>query len=181
MSKISIFKYNLNGQNSDNITNIILEYLSSRGFIFDQEKNFYVTGKPNNTANDIATSVGLSVAASLVTGGTAITIVGIQRGFEFYINGNDLIIKAYLYNAKNKSKQMIHSTFNNSRAAALYYVDLKNALFNRLKESNITLMNTEEEHVNDGSGLRTVKTIFTVFGIIVVLAAIFIYIAINYL
>ena len=182
MSKISVFKFNLNGQNKDNIENIILNYLSSRGFYFNQEKQFYVTGKPADTANNVAASIALSAATSILTGSArGVAITGVQRGFEYKFEEDNLIIKAYLYNAKYGSKNMIHSTLNNSQMGTLYNADLKNSLFQNLKDSYVTLMNTEAETVNDGSGKKLAKTLLMIFGITILAIIIFIYVIMNYI
>ena len=168
MSKLSVFKFKLNGQNADNITYMINNYLTSRGFVFNQEANAYLTQRPNDTAKNMAASAGLSAVASIATGSaTAIAIYSFQKGFEFNIIGDDLIIKCYIYNQKYKSKNPIHITYNNSQAGSLYISDLKHSLFEELKNSNVTLMKTESEKINDGSSKRIMIRLLIVFGIMI--------------
>ena len=171
MSKISFFKFNLNGQNTDNIINLITNYLTTRSFSYDEILKCYITGKPISDAKNIALSAGLSAVASIASGGaTAVAMSNVQRGFEYYINGNDLIIK---------SKNPIHQTFNNTQAGALYYADLKNNLFNDLKNYNVTLMNTEIEKIKDGSGKRVALIIFIILASMILISALLVFIILK--
>lgn len=170
MSKISVFKFNINNNKSINIlNNIIGEYLRTRGFFYNQEKGCYTTGTPTSQdySKNIAKNVGLAVASAALTGGTRVVgVTLIQKGFEVQINGNQLIIKAYLINNKINSKQHIHSTFNNSNAATYYYVDLKNNLFKILEKNGITYVGKEIEKINDGTEQKTAKILLIIYGIL---------------
>lgn len=180
MSKISVFKFNLNGQNTDNIINLITNYLTTRSFSYDEILKCYITGKPISDAKNIALSAGLSAVASIASGGaTAVAMSNVQRGFEYYINGNDLIIKCYIYTSTSKSKNPIHQTFNNTQAGALYYADLKNNLFNDLKNYNVTLMNTEIEKIKDGSSKRVALIIFIILASMILISALLVFIILK--
>ena len=161
MSKVSVFKFNIinNEQNINNINTIIQNYLSSRGFFYNNEKGCYTTGTPTkrDDATNVALSAGVSVASAVLTGGQfgSTVFYSVQHGFEYYIKENQLIIKACIINKNAKS--FIHSTFNNSKAGARYYGDLQGSLFKELKNSNITLQSKEVEQINDGSENKTLK------------------------
>lgn len=176
MSKISVFKFNINNYNSNDSTNIIHkiigEYLGTRGFHYEQESNSYRTGNPSqqNFNKNMATAVGTALTSAALTGGTrAVTVRSIDRGFEFQIKGNELLIKAYLIDNMYNSKSYIHSAFNNTNAAPYYYGDLKNNLFKKLKESNIVHVSTEVEKINDGSNKKYLKILLIIFSIMIFL------------
>ena len=181
MSKISVFKFNINDTSEMSIETtkkIIMEYLSLRGFFFNNEKMCYTTGEPNkmDEAKNIALSIGASVAATAVTGGRVTTINTVQRGFEYNILNNTLIIKAYLINNKLNSKSFIHSTFNNSPAGASYYSDLQVNLFKNLATNNVLLTSTEVETINDGSEKKGFKIVAIIFLIMIAIIALTFYI-----
>lgn len=172
MSKISVFKFNINNYNSNEnsniIHNIIGEYLGSRGFYYNQEKRCYMTGQPTSTAKNIAVNIGMAVSSAALTGGTRVVgVQSLQRGFEFQINGNQLIIKAYLIDSKFDAKHFIHSTFNNSNAAIYYYSDIKQNLFKKLEANNIIYVSKEVEKINDGSGKKYLKILLIIMGIMI--------------
>lgn len=164
MSKVSVFKFSLNGQSNENINNIIQNYINSRGLYYNQEKRCYLTGRPSNTTKDVAISAGLSAAATVLSGGTTVIVKNtLQRGFEYYFNGNELIIKAFIYNAKGDAKYIMHSVMNNSKAGAMYYADFKTNLLNSLQTNNVTLVSTETEKIKDGSEGRLAKKLIIIF------------------
>ena len=162
MSKISVFKFNINNnmyESQNIINNIVGEYLRTRGFYYNNEQKCYTTGEP--TQSDKATNIAanaVSLATSMALGASFVHVHQlIQHGLELEINANQLIIKAYLINTKMKSKQYIHSPFNSSNAAPRYYGDLKNNLFKKLQENNIVLVSTEVEKIDDGSEKNFLK------------------------
>ncbi|MBQ6323912.1 MAG: hypothetical protein IJI22_03665 [Bacilli bacterium] len=174
MSKKSIFKFRLNNpeQESNIVNQIINNYLNSRGFFYNSEKSCYTTGTPTKEENisNAALSAGVSIAATAITGNAVgISYNKIERGFEYKMNGNELIIKAYLITKNGTS--FIHSTFNNSQAGAIYYGDLKNNLFKQLANNNIQLASKEVEKINDGSEGKVVKVLLLYFLVLALVAA----------
>ncbi len=169
MSKISVFKFNINGDNQtvSIINQIMNSYLGSRGYAYDNTQNCFATGDSTqrSDAANVALSVGASVLASAVTGGTAVAFYNVRRGLEYYIDNNVLTIKAFLIT--KDGRQMIHSTLNNSRAGASYLGDLKGSLFKALADNGIATYVTATEQINDGSEAKGLKVIFIVFGIII--------------
>lgn len=137
MGKISVFKFNLNSADENEIKEMIEGYLASRGFYYDAETNSYSTGAPTKeeTAKNLAKSVGVSLASAALGGTFGHVYTKIDHRFEYQINAAELIIKAYL-NIKG-NKKFIHSTFNNSAAGSNYYTDLKIALFKTLAEKGV--------------------------------------------
>ena len=98
MGKVSVFKFNINGdeQKINMVKQIIANYLNSRKFFYNNEKLCYTTGEPTkqDLSRDKVENV-VSTVASMALGSTFIHIKKrIQHGFEFEINGNQLIIKA---------------------------------------------------------------------------------------
>ena len=174
MSKKSIFKFKLNNteQEANILNQIINNYLGTRGFFYNSEKSCYTTGTPTKEENisNAALSVASSIAATAITGNVVgISYNKIERGFEYKVNNNELIIKAYLITKNGTS--FIHSTFNNSPAASSYYGDLKNNLFKQLANNNIQLTSKEIEKINDGSEGKTVKILLIYFLVLVLVAA----------
>ena len=154
MSKISVFKFKLNGQNSEMATAAINNYLNLKGFSYVQDTNSYETGKisPEEQAKDVAISTGLSVAATALTAGVRVAnINSVQKGFEYSIDGDTLTIKAYIISGKDRIKTVIHTPFKSSQQGNSYMTDLNNNLFKILEGYNITKDSTTEEYINDGS------------------------------
>ena len=153
MSKISVFKFNINrDEQTINIAKqIISNFLKSRRFFYNNEKLAYTTGKPTKQdyAKDMIGTIASAVSSAAIGSTFYHVRKSIQHGFEVKINGNQLIIKAYLIDCRYNLKQHIHSLLMSSNAATDYYYDLKNNLFKRLKENNIHLVSTEVEKVKD--------------------------------
>lgn len=171
MSKVSVFRFKINNtEEIDKINQIIDNYLNARRMFYDNEKQCYMTAKPTKQDNikNAALSTGVSVVASVLTGGVAVfSYNAIQHGFEYQINGNELVIKAYLI-VKN-AKKFIHSIFNNSQAGARYYGDLQGTLFKELKNNNVLLTSKEVEKINDGSEFKTVRNILIYFLVLIII------------
>ena len=125
MSKVSVFKFNINGgeQTLTNANQIITDYLKINGFFYSNEKLCYVKQINKNTLH----------------------------AFEFQIGGNQLVIRAYTIDCRYNSKQYIHSSLIYGIGGPQYYNNLKNVLFKKLKENNINLVSTGAEKTNDGS------------------------------
>lgn len=182
MSKVSVFKFRLNGQSQEIANNIVRKYVESRGMVFYQEMNCFLSGNPNtnNTAKDVALSAGLSAAASLATGGaTTIAVSTLLKGLECQIVGDELLIKCFIYNPKGKLKNIIHSAFNNTQTGALYLGDLKANLFKELNAANIPLIKTETEKINDGAEGRVLKKVLLIFLIMILICAALVFIVLQ--
>ena len=146
MGKISVFKFKINDGVDENEVKALLEsYLSSRGFAWNSELNYYSTGQPSKEekAKNMALSIGVSLASAAVGGTFGHVFSRIEYGFEYFISAQELIIKAYLV-VKGK-KKFIHSTFNNPPAADTYYSDLRNVLFKALAEMGVEQTEKEVE------------------------------------
>lgn len=162
MSKISVFKFNLDGKDKMMIKKIVKEYIESKGLVYDDDEKMYTTEKPSKK-ND-AKNVAASAAATALTGRYTVYYT-MGRGIGFEVENNQLIIKACVINHKMKdAKYPIHSSFNNSQAGASFYKELKKELFKKLEEEGIKLTSKEYEKIEDGSGKALAKRLMIIFG-----------------
>lgn len=153
MGKISVFKFNINNDEKikNNVNDIINKYLISRGLLYDSENSCYTTRKPTKKEKDknATISMGVSIAATILGGGYISAIIySVQHAFEYKFTNDQLIIKAYLIDEYG-FKSYIHSSFNNTKAGALYYSDLKHYLFKELENNNVILVSKEVEEVKE--------------------------------
>lgn len=177
MSKVSVFKFNANGQ--DQIINqIMTKYINTRGLVYEPEKGYYQTPVPGQGEQNKemlkagAAAIGASVLAGVLSGGRAQVMVAPnmeKRCFTYQITNGILVIKAFTTTYKNDFKNVIHSTFNSTPAQRNYYNDLKNSLFKELEQYHVTYIDKETLKVNDGvrnPAWNALLIIFIIFGVI---------------
>ncbi len=173
MSKVSVFKFNANGQ--DQIINQIMsKYINTRGLVYEPEKGYYQTPVPGQGAQNRemlkagAAAIGASVLAGVLSGGRAQVMVAPnmeRRCFTYQITNGILVVKAFTTAYNNDFKNVVHSTFNSSPARAKYYGDLKNSLFKELEQYHVTYIGKESLKVNDGIKNPAWKAVFIILGI----------------
>lgn len=147
MEKLSVFKFSLDSAKPEKIKEIIESYIKSRGMAYDDKMKCYRTGGDEKETHrkNLAKSIGVSLASAALGGTFAHSYISVAFGFEYQINGKELIIKAYqIYKGK---RRFIHSTFNNTPAGTSYYTDLRNSLFKALAENGTELAGKEVEKV----------------------------------
>ncbi len=163
MSKKSVFKFNIGNSNKEELVKkLINNYLNENGFVFDSEKQCYLTNQsgiamaPTQIVNDLPRDIEVGYTSTW--------------GFQYNISNNYLTIKAFtnLYNPNIKflnsnDTNFIHAKINKSPAGAQYYENIKNNLFQELSNNDIELLSEEIEKINDGSSIRF---IFLIIGII---------------
>lgn len=149
MSKVSIFKFNINDFSKiELVRNIVNQYLTQNGFNYDNENKCYITKVTDRTLVP-------NVPGFVRYTGT--------WGFNFDILNNELIIKAFVVNPMLKTTDYIHSKFNNSPAGTDYYKNIKNNLFQTLSANGILMSSKEVEKIKDKSGSKTFVFILGIF------------------
>ena len=141
MSTKSVFVFNYNPNEKDKIIKIIKQYLSDNNFT--KRYDIWTKKYPYiKTINPV--------------------------GFEYDINNNELIIKAYTLGIEYNTTRFIHSILNNSATGSFYYRELKRKLFKELKKNNVLLNCKKREKINDNANMKTAKNvlIFTVLLVI---------------
>lgn len=172
MSKISVFKFNIEKVSDYNIINSIVEkYLNENGFSYNYNEQCYMIGEASEKeANEHMAYEIASAMYDMTRGFNHIyTNPNIHPCLTFKIEGNQLIIKAYTLNAFANIKAYIHSNVNTNMAGREYYNNLKANLFNELEQNNIKLISTKTEKVNDNSSSKLLKKAIIIILPIIVL------------
>ena len=114
MSRVSLFKFNFNGNEQilSIIKQIIDNYLNSRGFFYNGEKSCYITGRLTKRLKSVKSIFWHADK--------------IKYGFEYQISGNELIIKAHTIDWLVDRKRCIHLMLNKFDVGRYFYSDLKN-------------------------------------------------------
>ena len=174
MSKISIFKFRMNSTETI-ARELINDYLTSKGFELDNEKQIYLMKPKIDKKELILKNVAGAVGSALV-GGTYIVSAPYagSYGFEWSTSNGELIIKAYLYE-KNGYKKHITSKFNNAVPARWYNKDLKANLFKTLEEKGFTYIESSVEKIKDGIMSSDAKVLIGLAIFFILLAAIVIF------
>lgn len=158
MATKSVFTFEFKKSESrDKIEKRIKEYLYERNFEYNCEKKCYIKipGKINKAAYAATAVAGAAL-------GKVVLVSSFPFGFEYEINENKLIIKAYLLSSDFKRSKFIHSRLNNSQVANNYYDDLKSELFSDLEE-DLILTNTEKEKLEDKTENKIRIVAFIIF------------------
>lgn len=179
MSKVSVFKFKINNivEKTELIDTIISEYLNKNGFNYNSNEKCYMIGNPSEA--DANKNMALNIASTLERHAldlnpTSVShlsrvYTNIHQCLEYEILGNQLIIKAYTFNAFSSIKAYIHSSINTNMAGKEYYHNLQTELFNELEKNNITLVSVESEKVVDTSNKKLIKkTILFVLPVIII-------------
>jgi len=140
MGKVSVFKFNVNGQNSEYAKNMVGNYLNTRGFKYNNETNYFETPDSAIVKDNAETSHVL------------VSKNPCQRGLQYVFEGNQLIIKAYVITGKKRKKSSIHLVNDSNSAAMEYMTDLRLNLFKSFEARFISKISTNEEDIEDGSG-----------------------------
>ena len=141
MSRISVFKFKVTDPSEMGFVHqTIGKYLNVRGFVYNREFECYETPDPDNPINSSNTN------NAVLNGISQVLIYPIQRGFKYIVNGDEIIIKAYV--VVNHGKLEIHKDKNPE--ASKYYKDLNSILFSELKYHKTVLTGTDIERINDG-------------------------------
>lgn len=162
MSKISVFKFDLEGKDEIFVEKVVKEYAESKGLVYNGDEKMYTTERP--TKKNDAKNVAASAAASVLTGKTTVYYT-MGRALGYSIENHQLVIRACVINYKMKdAKYPIHSSFNNSQAGAWFYKELKSELFKKFKEDGIKLTSKEYEKIDDGSEKALAKRLLIICG-----------------
>ncbi len=183
MSKVSVFKFNINQiVDYSRINSIIENYLNENGFSYNPNEQCYMIGEASEQqANE---NMAVEVIGTMAIGlhNLYYAHANIHPCLTYKIEGNQLIIKAYTLNAFANVKAYIHSNINTNNAGKEYYNHLKANLFNELQQNNIQLIRTEIEKVEDGSSSNLLKKIVIIILPIIILfglLALFSYLSAN--
>lgn len=169
MSKISVFKFNINQISDHNIINSIIgNYLNNNGFSYNNDEKCYMVGTASEQEANL--NVAKEIVVDMAMGNPFIHNYGkFHPCFECKIENNQLIIKAYTLNAFAGIKSYIHSSVNTNMAGREYYNNLKTNLFNQLQQNNIQLISTETEKIKDKSSSKLLKKLIIIILPIIVL------------
>jgi hypothetical protein len=134
---------------------IIGNYLKQNGFNYNNNEKCYIIGTPSEKdANiDMVTHVVENMHSHIMM----TTYPDMYQCLEYEIEGNQLIIKAYILNAFSNVKLDIYSNVNSNLECKEYYNNLQTELFNKLQHEGIVLASIETEKVVDGSNLKLFK------------------------
>lgn len=166
MSKLSVFKFNIGlGTSYSDINSIINNYLNDSSFIYDYNAQCYVVGEiSEKKANE---HMALEIVDALYDNAKGISHIYVNQNLHpclnYRIDGNQLIIKAYILNDFANYKICIHSNVNTNAAGKEYYNDLKENLFDKLQQNNVNLISVETEKLKDGSSTKLLKKIIIIF------------------
>lgn len=182
MSKVSVFKFNINQISDHNIINSIIgNYLNNNGFKYNNDKKCYMVGTASEQEANL--NVAKEIVVDMAMGNPFIyNYAKFHPCFEYKIENNQLIVKAYTLNAFAGTKLYIHSSINTNMAGREYYNNLKVNLFNQLQQHNIQLISTETEKIKDSSSSKLLKKIVIIILPIIVLfglVALFSYLSNN--
>lgn len=169
MSKISVFKFNISQISDHNIINSIIgNYLNNNGFSYNNDEKCYMVGTASEQEANL--NVAKEIIVDMSIGINHIHNYGkFHPCFEYKIENNQLIIKAYTLNAFAKIKSYIHSSVNTNMAGREYYNNLKLNLFSQLQQNNIQLIGTETEKIKDKSSSKLLKKLIIIILPIIVL------------
>lgn len=163
MGKLSVFRFNVNGQNSEYAKNMIGNYLNTRGFKYNNETNFFETQDSSLVKDDESSSHVL------------VSKNPCQRGLEYIFEGNQLVIKAYVITGKRRKKSSIHLVNDSNSAAMEYMTDLRLNLFKSFEARFISKISTNEEEIEDGTsgGSGILKIILIILALLIIAAVVY--------
>lgn len=168
MSKISVFKFNISQIYDYNIINSIIgKYLNNNGFSYNNAEKCYMVGTSSEQEANL--NVAKEIVVDMAMGPFVHNYGKFHPCFECKIENNQLIIKAYTFNAFAGIKSYIHSSVNTNMAGREYYNNLKLNLFNQLQQNNIQLISTETEKIKDKSSSKLLKKLIIIILPIIVL------------
>ena len=174
MSKISVFKFNINNVNKELIENIIKQYLSVGGFVYNYDHKCYMKG----IVDEAQANMKVSDAVVDQLNGRNVNVTNLQVAnsvscFSYHFTNEQLVINAYIYNSFSGIKSYIQPGINTIYAAKSYYDYINNNLFTVLNNNNVVMVSSEKEKISDGSGMNLFKkTLIFVIPIIVFFAII---------
>lgn len=165
MSRITVFKFKVTDPSEMGyVHQAIGKYLNIRGFVYNREFECYETPDPDNPISNNASD-------AVLNGISQVLVYPVQRGMKYMVNGDELIIKAYV--VKDHGKLEIHKDKNPE--ASKYYKDLNSTLFGELKYHKTVLTGTEIEKINDGLDPKRsiLPIIFVIITLIVIAGVIY--------
>lgn len=181
MSRMSIFKYNANG-NEVLIRQLINDYLTTRNFIYNEEEQAYMfTPKDKRTMKEKIAEGAVQGLVGALTGTVSVrTVYEGSFCFNYSIENGYVIIKAYLKEKNGFKNHITQSSLNRSVPADNYYNDLKKTLFQSFENNNISLIEKSVEKIQDGKMSPATSALLITFGVMIAfIAFIIIYFKIN--
>lgn len=158
MSKISVYKFDLQNEDRNYIELFVKKYMESTGLIYNKEDNMYETVQPNK--NDDVKNVAKSAASTVLTGRTTVYYT-LGKGLGYEISNNQLTIRACFINYKmGGMKQPVETWF---------YKELKKDLFKKLEDKGLKFVSKGTEKIDDPKGRAAQKKVLIVCGIIIAL------------
>lgn len=162
MSKKSVFRFTLDKNKKEIAKKIIDHYLESNNFVYQEDKCCYLT-ITEGSGNYHIPNYRLKERANIDYLANC--------GFEYKIENNFLIIKAFIYYLnpaitfiKSNATNYIHSKTNPSPAGNDYYINIQNELFDELNKNGIELQDELIENIHDGFAIKL--TLF-IIGIVI--------------